>query len=179
MAWVRMRFDSSSMGVMAMAVVCALGAAWGADRFTDSGRAEAAVLPVVAEAPVRSAAATGPAQLRKSPDGHYWADAMIDGRAVRVMVDTGASVVALTRNDALRLGLKLEPEDFTGTVVTASGHVRAAPVQLSTVAVGGARVEQVEALVVEEGLEHSLLGMSYLGRLSTFTATPTALTLKV
>jgi aspartyl protease family protein len=176
-----MRFDSSSIGVMAMAVVCALGAAWGADRFSDSGRAEAAVLPVVVEAPapIQSTAAKGPAQLRKSADGHYWADALIDGRAVRVMVDTGASVVVLTRNDALRLGLRLTPEDFSGTVVTASGHVRAAPVQLSAVAVGAARVEQVEALVVEEGLEHSLLGMSYLGRLSTFTATPTALTLTV
>jgi aspartyl protease family protein len=114
----------------------------------------------------------------KAPDGHYWADALIEGRADRVMVDTGASVVALTRDDAARLGLDLQPEDFSGTVVTASGPVRAAPVRLQAVAVAGARVTSVEALVVEHGLPHSLLGMSYLGRLSSFSATPVGLTLR-
>ena len=114
----------------------------------------------------------------KADDGHYWADALIEGRAVRVMVDTGASVVALTRDDAARLGLRLEPADFSATVVTASGPVRAAAVELQAVAVAGARVDRVEALVVEQGLPHSLLGMSYLGRLSSFSATPAGLTLR-
>ena len=44
--------------------------------------------------------------------------------------------------------------------------------------VAGARVDRVEALVVEQGLEYSLLGMSYLGRLSAFSATPAGLTLR-
>ena len=181
MVWVRMRFDLSSMGVMAMAVSCALVAAWGVGRFADATPANAATVAVATtpSVEVRSGAKAGPAQLSKSADGHYWADAMIDGRPVRVMVDTGASVVALTRNDALRLGLKLTPDDFTGKVITASGEVRAAPVELAAVAVGGARVEGEKALVVEEGLPHSLLGMSYLGRLSAFTATPDSLTLEV
>lgn len=177
-----MRFDLSSMGVMAMAVSCALVAAWGVGRFAEATPAQAATPVAVVERavdPVRSGALPGPAQLSKSADGHYWADAIIEGRPVRVMVDTGASVVALTRNDALRLGLKLTPADFTSKVATASGEVRAAPVELSAVAVGGARVENVRALVVEDGLPHSLLGMSYLGRLSAFTATPTAMTLEV
>ena len=114
----------------------------------------------------------------KSADGHYWAEADIDGRAIRVMVDTGASVVALTPADAARLGLKLTAADFSGTVLTASGPVRAAPVKLDAVAVAGARVTAVEALVVEQGLPHSLLGISDLGRLSAFTATPAGLTLR-
>jgi aspartyl protease family protein len=59
-----------------------------------------------------------------------------------------------------------------------SGVVRAAPVQLKTISVAGARVDRVEALVVEQGLEYSLLGMSYLGRLSAFSATPAGLTLR-
>jgi len=54
----------------------------------------------------------------------------------------------------------------------------AARVALETVAVAGTRVDRVEALVVERGLPHSLLGMSYLGRLSSFSATPTELTLR-
>ena len=61
---------------------------------------------------------------------------------------------------------------------TASGLARAAPVELAAVSVAGARVERVQALVVEEGLAYSLLGMSYLGRLSAFEATPAGLTLR-
>ena len=168
-----MRFDLSSAAVMALAVASALTTAWWMDQAGLRGQAQAAT-PV----PVSTPAAGTPAQVLKAADGHYWADALIEGRAVRVMVDTGASVVALTREDAARLGLQLEPSDFSATVTTASGPVRAAPVQLSTVAVSGARVDRVEALVVEAGLPHSLLGMSYLGRLSAFTATPAALTLR-
>lgn len=168
-----MRFDLSSAAVMALAVASALTTAWGMDQAGLRGQAQAAPLPAV------SAPATGaPAQVLKAADGHYWADADIDGRAVRVMVDTGASVVVLTPADAARLGLKLTAADFSGTVLTASGAVRAAPIRLEAVAVAGARVTSVEALVVEQGLPHSLLGMSYLGRLSSFSATPAGLTLR-
>lgn len=170
-----MRFDLSSIGITAAAVGSALTSVWWMDQAGLRGQAQAAPVPAVHSL----ISADGvPARVRKGLDGHYWADALIEGRAVRVMVDTGASMVALTRNDAARLGLKLESEDFSGTVITASGPVRAAPVQLGTVAVAGVRVEQVEALVVERGLPHSLLGMSYLGRLSAFTATPASLTLQ-
>lgn len=166
-----MRFDVSSLAVMALAVTSALTTAWWMDQSGLRSQARAAV-------PVAAPATGGPAQVLKAADGHYWADALIEGRAVRVMVDTGASVVALTRDDAARLGLKLLAEDFSATVITASGPVRAAPVQLQAVAVAGARVERVQALVVEAGLPHSLLGMSYLGRLSSFSATPVEITLR-
>jgi aspartyl protease family protein len=62
--------------------------------------------------------------------------------------------------------------------MTASGQTRAASVKLASVSVAGAQVRDVEALVVEKGLETSLLGMSYLGRLSSFQATPRALVLR-
>lgn len=167
-----MRFDLSSAAVMALAVASALTTAWWMDQAGLRGQAQAAV-------PAVSSPATGAAgQVLRAADGHYWAEAEIDGRAVRVMVDTGASVVVLTPADAARLGLKLTPADFSGTVITASGPVRAAPVRLEAVAVAGARVAAVEALVVEQGLPHSLLGMSYLGRLSSFSATPAGLTLR-
>ncbi|RZJ03714.1 MAG: TIGR02281 family clan AA aspartic protease [Brevundimonas sp.] len=169
-----MRFDLSSMGIMAAAVASALTTVWWMDQAGLRGQAQAATPPGHMSMPAHGA----PAQVLKGLDGHYWADALIEGRAVRVMVDTGASVVTLTRNDAARLGLKLDSEDFTGTVITASGPVRAAPVELEAIAVAGARVERVEAMVVERGLPHSLLGMSYLGRLSAFTATQASLTLR-
>lgn len=168
-----MRLDLSSLGVMALAVASALSAAWWLNHADARGQAHAAT-PAAAHAP-----ATGdPAQVLKAADGHYWADARIDGKAVRLMVDTGASVVALTPEDAERLGLRLRPEDFSATIITASGPARAAAVELGAVAVAGARVERVAALVVERGLPHSLLGMSYLGRLSSFSATPEGLTLR-
>ncbi|MEC7796144.1 MAG: TIGR02281 family clan AA aspartic protease [Pseudomonadota bacterium] len=128
---------------------------------------------------VAPASASGTAtQVVKGPDGHYWAQATIEGRAVRVLIDTGASVVALTRADARRLGVDPTPDAYTGRVQTASGLARTAPVELAAVSVAGARVERVQALVVEEGLAYSLLGMSYLGRLSAFEATPAGLTLR-
>jgi aspartyl protease family protein len=168
-----MRFDLSSLGVLALAVASSLSVLWWMEQAGLRGEAQAAEIPAV------HAVATGvPGQVLKADDGHYWAEARIDDHAVRVMVDTGASVVILTPADAARLGFDLEASDFSGKVVTASGPVRAAPVQLQAVSVAGARVEQVEALVVEQGLPHSLLGMSYLGRLSAFTATPAALTLR-
>lgn len=170
-----MRFNLSSLGVLVAALAAAFSAAFWIHRWSDAGTAEAAPAVMAVSAPVARGSAT---QIVKGPDGHYWAEARIDGRAVRVLVDTGASFVALTRDDAARLGLSLKPEDFTARVETASGPVGAAPVKLQSVAVAGAEVRQVQALVVEEGLPYSLLGMSYLGKLSSMEATPSGLTLR-
>ncbi|KQW82447.1 TIGR02281 family clan AA aspartic protease [Brevundimonas sp. Root1279] len=155
-----MRFDLSSAGVLALAVASSLSVLWWMDRAGLRGEAHAAEShAVVAE------------RILRGPDGHYWAEAVIDGRPVRLMVDTGASLVTLTPADAARLGLELQPADFTTELATASGPVRAARVELPRVAVAGARVDRVEAIVVADGLPHSLLGMSYLARLSGFEAT--------
>lgn len=168
------RIDTQSVVVLGFALMASFGTALTIRHLEGDGMAQAAT--PVAEAAVGASGTD--AQVVKGADGHYWAEANIDGKAVRVLVDTGASVVALTRADALRLGVDPEPEAFTGTVQTASGVVRAAPVQLKTISVAGARVDRVQALVVEQGLEYSLLGMSYLGRLSAFSATPAGLTLR-
>ena len=168
------RIDLQSVIVFGFALVASCGTALTIRHLEGDGLAQAAT-PVV-EAAIGASGTD--AQVVKGADGHYWAEANIDGKAVRVLVDTGASVVALTRADALRLGVDPDPEAFTGKVQTASGVVRAAPVQLKTISVAGARVDRVEALVVEQGLEYSLLGMSYLGRLSAFSATPAGLTLR-
>ena len=168
------RIDTQSVVVLGFALMASFGTALTIRHLEGDGMAQAAT-PVVE---VAVGASGTDAQVVKGADGHYWAEANIDGKAVRVLVDTGASVVALTRADALRLGVDPEPEAFTGKVQTASGVVRAAPVQLKTISVAGARVDRVEALVVEQGLAYSLLGMSYLGRLSAFSATPTGLTLR-
>lgn len=131
--------------------------------------------------PATAAAATlgdvGAAQLTKGPDGHFWAEAKVDGRAVRFLVDTGATAVSLSKADAQRLGIDVSKLNYEYDVVTADGRTRAASVKLGSVAIAGARVANVDALVIESGLETSLLGMSYLGRLSRFEATPRSLIL--
>jgi aspartyl protease family protein len=123
-------------------------------------------------------AASQPASIAKSSDGHYWAEAEVNGRRVRFLVDTGASAVALTLADAKRLGFEPEKLSYDYTVTTASGPTRAAAVKLGKISIAGAAVSDVDALVLEEGLDASLLGMTYLGRLSRFEATRTALILR-
>jgi aspartyl protease family protein len=113
----------------------------------------------------------GSGAVAKGADGHFWADAEVNGQRVRFLVDTGATAVALTPQDAERLGLN--PADLKPDyrITTASGASRAAAVTLASVSVNGAKLENVQALVVAEGLDVSLLGMSYLGRLTRFEAT--------
>ena len=114
----------------------------------------------------------------KSSDGHFWADGEVGGRTVRFLVDTGATAVALTPEDAQRLGIDPADLHYGYKVVTAGGQIRAASVRLSSITVAGARLENVDALVIEKGLDTSLLGMTYLGRLSRFEATRGALVLQ-
>jgi aspartyl protease family protein len=120
----------------------------------------------------------GDASVMKGEDGHYWAEASVNGTAVRFLVDTGASAVALSAEDAERLGLQPATLAYDYTVTTASGEARAAKVKLATISVSGAQVSDVEAFVIDKGLTTSLLGMTYLGRLSRFEATPEALILR-
>ena len=118
-----------------------------------------------------------PARLAKTADGHFWADGTDGGATVHFLVDTGASSVFLTPEDARRLGLDPANLLYNQTVRTVGGDSLAAPVRLDSLSVDGVRVERVDALVIGRGLPTSLLGMSYLGRLSRFEATPTSLIL--
>ena len=124
-------------------------------------------------------AASAGASIPKAADGHFWANGQVNGAgSVRFLVDTGATAVALTPADAQRLGIKAADLHFGSQVVTAAGATRAAPVKLASITVAGARLENVDALVIEKGLDTSLLGMTYLGRLTGFEATRQALILQ-
>jgi aspartyl protease family protein len=99
--------------------------------------------------------------------GHFQTEAEINGRPVDVMVDTGASLVALTYEDADRLGIYVNPSDFSHTAKTANGMARVAPVTISRITIGDITVRDVPAVVSERGKsDRTLLGMSFLGRLS-------------
>ena len=139
-----------------------------------AARAEAAISAANAEAARGGRQAT----IAKSADGHYWADGEANGGHVRLLVDTGATAVALTPRDAESLGVDLGALRYSNRIVTATGQARAAPVKLASLTVSGARLENVDALVVDRGLDTSLLGMTYLGRLASFQATRQALVLQ-
>jgi aspartyl protease family protein len=104
--------------------------------------------------------------------GHFQVDARVDGQRLNFMVDTGASVIALTASDAARLGIHPAPNEFVAEVRTANGTVRAAPAQLAAVEVGDLVVRDVAALVLpDEALSDNLLGLSFLSRLRRFEYT--------
>ena len=65
--------------------------------------------------------------------GHFQLNARVDGRRVSFMVDTGASVIALTADDAATLGIHPAASEFSALVSTANGTVKAAPIELDRV----------------------------------------------
>jgi aspartyl protease family protein len=98
-------------------------------------------------------------------DGHFRTDARVDGRRLELVVDTGASQIALRASDAARLGIHPSVRDYNVRVATANGITRAAPVELRMVEVGDIVVRNVPALVhPDEALGINLLGMSFLSR---------------
>jgi len=105
-------------------------------------------------------------ELRAGAHGHYFANAEINGRPIDVLVDSGASMVALTSEDARIAGLSIRDSDYTHRVSTANGSAKVAPVVLDRISIGDITVRNVPATVSEPGkLGTSLLGMSFLGRL--------------
>jgi aspartyl protease family protein len=105
-------------------------------------------------------------ELRAGAYGHFHTSADINGRPVSVMVDSGASIVALTYEDASSVGLYVRDSDFTHRVSTANGMARVAPVTIERVSIGDITVRNVPGAVMERGkLGTTLLGMSFLNRL--------------
>jgi aspartyl protease family protein len=108
-------------------------------------------------------------EIEVSNDGHFYVDAEINLGQVRMMVDTGATAIALRESDALEAGIRPHPGDFVYPVQTANGTTNAAEAQLDMVSIGGIEIDNVRALVIrDDQLAISLLGGSYLSRLARF-----------
>jgi len=118
------------------------------------------------------------AYLRKEDNGHYWTNARINDATIRLMVDSGAAVVALTKADARKLHIDVANLKYDREMITAGGHIRAASVTLDEITIERVKVANVEAVVMTEGLETSLLGMSFLNRLTNWQATPRAIMIR-
>jgi aspartyl protease family protein len=112
-----------------------------------------------------SSGAAGPQSvtLAAGAGGHVLAEGMVNGGAVRFVVDTGASLVALPGSEATRLGIDFRKGE-AGTIQTAAGPTPAYRVKLKTVRIGSIELNNVDGVVIENGLPVALLGMSFLNR---------------
>lgn len=137
--------------VLMVAIGAAIGIAW------PSG--DRAATSAVAEGSERKETI-----LEREANGHFYVHATVNGELVKFLVDTGASNVALSEEDARRVGLAFSPDEFHHVGEGAAGPVQGKFVTLDSVDVDGKTVEKVAGVVLE-GSRLSLLGQSYLSRM--------------
>jgi len=109
----------------------------------------------------RQLSGAGMVSLPRDGDGHFYADVQVNGSDVHFVVDTGATVIALTRRDAERAGLNVDPDEFAVVAQGASGPVMGVPVVLRQVTLGTRTATDVPALVLADAGQ-SLLGQNFL-----------------
>jgi len=111
----------------------------------------------------------GIATAKRDRSGHFNFKARVNGKYIRVLVDTGASAVAINRSTAKRIGIKLSKSDFRYNAKTANGTAKFAKAILKEVKIGTIRVQNVQAAVLDDmALDTTLLGMSFLNKLKRF-----------
>lgn len=165
----RMRLSTSLLVIAAPVVAVAYGFP---HAFTamlpepvGSAAVQAAPKPTAAFVPSTSATV----RVSGGPDGHFRVSARIGARRIPFLVDTGASVVALSWETGLDLGLVRSDDTMDVTVATANGTVQAKAVTIDRLEVGEIDLTSVRAIVLPRGaLAENLLGMSFLNRLRHF-----------
>ncbi|HEY0013610.1 MAG TPA: TIGR02281 family clan AA aspartic protease [Allosphingosinicella sp.] len=153
-------------------VVIALGTGIGLMMPSD-GDAGAAESAATAESNPGTVSPTAPLtelRIERRRDGHFYVDGLVNGHETHFLVDTGATHVALTVDDAKKIGIDVNPEEFDFVAQGAGGPVRGQVVMLDRVTVGGRVVTNARATVLE-GLGVSLLGQSVLTQLGTLEMT--------
>lgn len=130
--------------------------------------------------PKPSAPTTEPGEviLNRAADGHFYAPGNADGAAVSFLVDTGASVVALTENDAAKLGLYWHPGELSVIGRGANGEVMGKTILVKRLSIGTLTAENVPAVIIPNGLHISLLGQSFLSRIAQVSIRDNQMSLK-
>ena len=105
---------------------------------------------------------SGDMALAREPDGHFYAKVKVDGSDYRMLVDTGATVVALTGEDARAMGLAWDPNAVAPVARGAGGAVYGVTTTIPDMTVGDFEARDVQAVIIPEGLGISLLGQSFL-----------------
>lgn len=165
-----------NMGILVVGSLLIVGAVGQFGKTGDAGPESAAQARQAPEpgpeSPVQQAArfgATGDELIvRAGPNGQFMVDAVVDGIEIRFLVDTGATRVVLTAEDAERLGYRLDGLDYSERYQTANGEILGAPVVLPELRIGDLEIEDVRSSVIRAPLSTSLLGMTFLNRLESF-----------
>lgn len=166
-----------ALGVTAVAAIWGVGLVERFERATPV--AATATAPAALPPAAGVAARPNTETLFADRQGHFATDVTIDGRRLRMLVDTGATSCALTYEDAERAGLRVGPADFRVPVQTANGTTYAARVRIPSMRVGNIVVQGVDGVVMPRGLlSTSLLGMTFLKRLNEFSMNGGRLTLR-
>ena len=101
--------------------------------------------------------------------GHYYIRAITQGVSINYLIDTGATTVSLTRSDAEKIGIDLNKLNYSQKTSTANGITLSAPVKLDYIQINDIVVKDISASVSQnDGLDKSLLGMSFLNKLNSF-----------
>lgn len=117
-------------------------------------------------------------EIEANPDGQFFVKATVNGKAMRFLVDTGATHVVLRPKDAGRLGFNKDKLEFSISAQTAGGVVRAAPVVLDEIKIGPLKVRDVAGAVNKRSMPYSLLGMTFLRRLRGYEVRGTRLVMR-
>jgi aspartyl protease family protein len=109
--------------------------------------------------------------LKSNESGHFTGKFRFNGKSLQAMVDTGATFVTLNESDARSLGYGGNDLRFRYEVMTANGKVKAARVLLKSLEIGTVQVRNVDALVIRgKALQFPLIGMSFMKKLSSYSA---------
>lgn len=166
MARLHLEFGS----VMALGAFVAL--ALSAPSAGDHARAAqpAANIAVARDVPPPDGATALPAQtIRRHADGLFYVEAAANGQSIRFVVDTGATVVVLNRDDAAKLGIAFESLSNKGSMRTVGGSSDMRWARIERLDMAGKRIEKINAAVVDGGLPVSLMGQNALEQLGTVT----------
>ncbi|MCA1653825.1 MAG: TIGR02281 family clan AA aspartic protease [Sphingomicrobium sp.] len=115
--------------------------------------------------------------LERSSDGHFYADAQVNGATVHFLVDTGSTTIALSEEDARKAGIAVAPGDFSLVGEGASGMVRGKEEVIDRLALGGIEQQGVKATVIE-GATTSLLGAQFLDTMDEIVIRKSEMTLR-
>jgi aspartyl protease family protein len=137
-----------------------------------------ATVAVQAPAPAVAPMKGGTFILDRAPDGHFYTEAQVNGALIRFLVDTGASTIALSKEDAVKIGLPFTESEFTVTGEGAGGKIALKPVMLDRVIIGNMETANVEGVIVNSAMKTSLLGQSWLKRVGTVEITGDRMLLK-